>query len=396
MKILYIIPAFSHIFGGAVTVAAEAAKKLVERGHEVVVLTSDARDKTSRIKKEFEIVDGVKVYYMKNFTMMTVKLLDYVFITPEMSHFLKEYIQEFDIVHLHSYRTYQNIIAYKYARGHKVPYIIQPHGSVPRNIPPSTLKMLLKTLFDYAWGYRILRDAARVLALSRDEAGIILRMGISKEKIVIIPNGIDLSRYKPVAKGRFRSKYGIDDNIKIVTYIGRISVEKGLDFLLKAFTKLLKISKESVVLAIIGPDMGYLRNVVKLVKQLGLKDKVLIIGPLPHSEELFSVYVDSDVIVIPSKSEAFPVTALEAFVYGKPVISTRVGALKDVIIDGVTGFLVNYDDVDELARKMYMLINDDQLATNMGKEAQRLAKHRFSLDNIVKEIEEVYYSIAQD
>jgi len=386
------VPVFSNIFGGAVTVVKDITEELAKRGHKVTIVTSDAKDRIHRVGTRYRVANGVEIYYMKNLSMMTVKFLNYLFITPEISNFLESRLKEYDLIHMHSYRSYQNIVVYKYAKKYRIPYIVQPHGGVVRNIPHSVLKYMLKLVFDHAWGYKILRDASKIIALCKDEERLLNAIGIPRNKIVVLPNGIDLTKLPSIPRGRFRSNYDIHDDAKIVLYVGRISPEKGLDFLLKSFVKLVKIHKENTVLVIVGPDMGYLQNIMRLAKMFGVDDKVIVVGPLPHDDRLFSAYADADIVVIPSEYEAFPKVVLEAYAYGKPIIATKTGALKDVVLDGVTGFLVEYGDVEALTEKMRLLINDEHLTMSMGKAARKLVEQKFTLSKIVQKLEEVYRS----
>ena len=135
MKILQVVPYFhpAYAFGGPVTVTYQICRELVNRGHEVVVFTSDAKSPTSRLEIEScTIIDGIKVYYMeniKNSALMKYKL----FITPELIMKAKEEIRKFDVIHLREYRTYQNIIIYYYAKKHRIPYVLTTGGSLIRS-----------------------------------------------------------------------------------------------------------------------------------------------------------------------------------------------------------------------------------------------------------------------
>ena len=193
MRILQVVPYFppAYAFGGPVKVAYEVSRELVKRGHEVVVYTSDARDFTSRINvNHFKVIDGIKVHYFHNLTMMSVKKLK-LFITPQLISHAKEEVKKFDVIHLHEYRTFQNIVIHHYATKYDIPYVLQAHGSLPRI--GSWRK--LKSIYDVLFGYRLLKDAAKVIALNKMEVEQYRSIGISEEKIAIIPNGIDPVSY---------------------------------------------------------------------------------------------------------------------------------------------------------------------------------------------------------
>lgn len=189
---------------------------------------------------------------------------------------------KYDIIHVHN----------------RYSYILQAHGSLPRIGAWRKLKWFYNTLF----GYKLLRGASRVIALSRVEAEQYRRMGVPEEKIAIIPNGIDLSEYASLPpEGSFKKKFGIKEKEKIVLYLGRIHKIKGIDILVKAFANVIK-KLDSVRLVVVGPDDGYLSELQALIKALRIEDNVLITGPLYGWDKL-KAYVDADVYVLPSRYE---------------------------------------------------------------------------------------------
>ena len=163
MKILFVIPYFypAQAFGGPVKVVFDIGKELVKRGHEVVAFTSDAKDLENRLNVESDKIEGMKVYYFRNSSMFFVRRSK-LFITPELSRKIKLDIKSFDIVHMHEYRTYQNIIVHKFTEKFGVPYVLQAHGSLLR-----IGRQARKWVYDFLFGRRILRDASKVIALSQ-------------------------------------------------------------------------------------------------------------------------------------------------------------------------------------------------------------------------------------
>ena len=125
---------------------------------------------------------------------------------------------------------------------------------------------------------------------------------------------------------------------RILLFLGRLNKIKGLDTLVIAFKQVIEESK-NVILVIAGPDDGYLDSLKNLVCSLKISDNVLLVGPL-YGDDKLAAYVDADVYVLPSTYETFPVTILEAYACSKPVIASKVGSLNDLVLDGVTGLLV--------------------------------------------------------
>ena len=207
MKILQIIPYFypAWAYGGPVRVAYELAKKLVELGHSVTVYTTDANDEKRRIRdtRGIKDINGIKIKYFKNLRN-SVAHKHHLFISPAMILTVRKELHGFDIIHLHDYRTFQNIVVHCYAKKYGIPYILQAHGSVL----PFFQKQKPKKIFDVLWGYKILKNASKVIALTKTEAEQYNKMGVDEDKIEIVPNGIDLSEYEDLPKrGVFRKKY---------------------------------------------------------------------------------------------------------------------------------------------------------------------------------------------
>ena len=389
MKILLVIPYFypSQAFGGPVKVAFDVGKELVKSGHEVVVFTSDARDLENRLDIETDEIEGMRVYYFRNLSMFFVKWSK-LFITPDLSQKMNSDLKSFDLVHVHEYTTYQNIIVHEFAKKYNIPYILQAHGSLPK-IGRTTRKWLFEVFF----GRRLLRDASKVIALTDVEAQQYRDMKVPDEKIIVIPNGIDLSEYAVLPPTRsFKRKFGIKDEEKIVLYLGRLHKIKGVDVLVKAFTHIIK-NLDDVRLVVVGPDDGSLDELQTLVKDMGVGNKVLFTGPL-YGLEKIEAYVDSEVYVLPSRYEIFGMTVLEAYACGKPVIVSNVGGLKDLVINGETGLLVEPGNKEQLAKNILHLLNDNERAKKMGLTGKKFVERNFTIEKTVDALEDLYREIA--
>ena len=370
--------------------AYQVSRELVKKKHEVVVYTSDAKDFVSRLRIDSDNdVDGIRVHYFRNFALALVKKFK-LFVTPRLVSRAKEEVEKFDVIHLHEYRTFQNIVMAHYAKKYGVPYVLQAHGSLPRIVA----KQWLKWIYDVLFGYRLLRDASKVIALSRLEAEQYRGMGVPEKKIAVIPNGIDLSEYANLPpKGSFRKKFGIDDHEQIVLYVGRIHRTKGIDFLIKAYAYLVKNMKiNDVLLVIAGPDDGYLSEAMSLAGSLGLNDEVLFVGMLPEEDKI-SAYVDSNITVNVEPKNVFGLVPLEAAACSTPVIVSKGNAVSKIINNGKFGLSVEYDDITGLAEIMRKVISDDVLRNEMGDRGCRYVFENFNWTNVVGKLERVYEEI---
>lgn len=385
MRILFVIPYFypAEAFGGPVKVAFDVGRQLVKHGHEVVVFTSDAKDLKNRLDVEHAEIEGMQVYYFRNLSMSFVKWSK-LFITLDLPRKLRSDLKSFDIVHIHEYTTYQNIVVHHFAKKFGVPYILQAHGSLPK-----IGRQARKWIYDALFGSNLIRDTSKVIALNEVEVGQYKYVGVPAQKIALVPNGVDLSEYSDLpSKGSFKKKFGIDRNMRIVLYLGRIHEIKGIDILVRAFASILQ-KLDNVRLVIVGPDDGYLHEIKALTRTLLIEDKVLILGPLYGMAKLEG-YVDADVYVLPSRYETFPMTVLEAYACGKAVIASNVGGLNQLVLDGATGLLVEPGNFMDLANKISYLMDHAEKAEEMGLKGKQYVKEHFNIDKIAEDLENLY------
>lgn len=389
MKILQVCPKFhQYVASGSTKVAYDISNELARRGHLVTVYTSDMRDKYNKVGSGTEKTNGISVFRFRSIGTMATREMK-IFITPKIVSKLRSEIQSFDVVHLHEYQSFQNLIAYHYAKKRGIPYVLQAHGSIPR-----IGKRFRKWLYDAIFGHRMLQGAAKVIALSEVEAKDYEKAGVPRRKIVIIPNGIRSSEFESLpSKGSFKEEFRIKKDTRIVLYLGRINRIKGLDFLVKAYARIVRNAKHNSKLVIIGPDDGYLHELQALVKSLGIEDGVMILGPL-YGQRKLEAYSDADVYVLPSRYETFPVGLLEAAACKKPVVASMVGAICEMIINDVTGFLVEPGDIEQLASSIMSLLEDNRKAWKMGLEGHDFVFANFELTNIIVRLEKVYEAVA--
>ena len=384
MKILQVTPEFhpSTGYGGGPIIAYEISRALVQRGHEVTVYTTDADNKTSRLNSGIKNIGNMKIYYFKNISnSMAYKLK--LFVSPGMMRIISREIHNFDLIHVHDYRTFQNILVHHYAIKHGIPYVLQAHGSISSSFYQ---KQKQKKIFDEIFGYDILRDASKVIALTSMEALQYKKKCVDEDRIEIVPNGINLLEFGDLPEsGVFRRKYSIRDDEKVILYLGRLHRTKGIDLLVKAF---LDISKEidNIRLVLVGPDDGYQSALKNLTQELKLDEKVLFSGFVTNDEKM-KAFVDADVFVTPSFS-GFPVTFLEACACGLPIITTNNGDKLDWI-HGKVGYVVEYDK-DQLREAIFRILSDGELMRKFGERGRKLVREYFSWDTIIKKIEGLY------
>ncbi|RLE41357.1 glycosyl transferase, partial [Candidatus Woesearchaeota archaeon] len=356
MKILQIINAFYPPcnWGGAASVAYHISKTLAKRGHKVAVYTTNilSREKLFYLKENSVKISNVRVHYFHN-TIFKPSL--HFYYSPGIVNTVRREIKNYDIVHIHEYRSYISPVVGYYAKKFNIPFIIQAHGSLPR-----IGRKAIKHIYDIFLGQRLLKEATKVIALNKFEALQYAKFGVPKDRISIIPNGIDLTEYNNLPpKGSFRKTFSIPENKRLILYLGRIHWIKGIDLLVKACYLMKKHGYHNFVLVIAGPDDGYLHTIQQMVNQLGLRRSVIFTGPL-YGKMKQAAYRDADVYVLPSRYDTFPMTILEAYACGVPVIASDIGGLKETVVNGRTGYLFSPYNVMDLANKILDLIINER------------------------------------
>ena len=393
MKILQVTNFFKPSWesGGPARVAYEISKKLVERGHEVTVYTTDGFKSRLNVEKNKPVwVDGIKTRYFRNLSSYLASeiVLPIPYYLPIVA---RREIKDFDVIHIHEHRMVLAVVTCHYAKKYGVPYIIQAHGSV---LPPPPLfeKQKLKKIFDLLFGYSILNEASKLIALTKTEAEQYKKMSVDEDKIAIMPNGIDLSGYDNLPeKGEFRREYLIRYNEKMILYVGRLHKTKSICLLVKAFSGVLK-KADNIRLVLVGSDGGYRSTLEELIKTLKVNDKVVFTG-FVSNYEMMTALVDADVFVTPSFS-GFPLTFLEACACGTPIITTNKGDELDWIHDKV-GYVVEYDE-RQLRDAIIKILSDEGVRKKFGEEGKRLVSKKFNWSKIVEEIETVYENAAKE
>jgi glycosyltransferase involved in cell wall biosynthesis len=320
---------------------------LKKRGHEVVVLTTDALDKKSRVEEKKKVIGGILTYYLPNFSNWLAYKWQF-FCPLSMLFNLPLKVSDYDLVHIHGYRHFLGLYVAYLCRKSNCPYMFTGHGT-----EFNEGKRIDKSFFDLLFSKYFFSAVKRCVAISENEINEFIRLGVARNKITVIPNGINIKKEKITKNLYWGRNY---KEKKTIGFLGRISRDKGLGYLIESFGWLVK-DRQDVILAIAGFDHGFLKEAEKLVKKLKLQNKVKFIGPLRGIKKT-SFLSSVDVLVLPSRIRAdiFGLVVFEAMLVGTPVIvSDRCGASRILLREKI-GKVVKYGDQIELANKMRQVL----------------------------------------
>jgi glycosyltransferase involved in cell wall biosynthesis len=312
MKILQVCPKYHPDTGGVEEHVKNISERLAKK-FEVSVFTTDP---TGKLSKE-ELVNHVKVTRFRSWAPREA----YYFSATLKKH-LAKYSNSFDIVHAHNYGALSALYAAQTKGKNKLVFTPHYHGTGHtffRALLHKPYKFLGKTIFE---------KADKIVCVSNYEKGLIVNnFKVDKEKVVVIPNGINLEEFKGLKR--------VKKSFKTVLCVGRLEKYKGIQYLIEV----LRLLESDVVLEIVGKG-PYKENLVKLAKKLNVLERVKFLQELPRSE-LLQMYANADVFVLLSKHEAYGLSVAEALCAGTPCLVANASALTEWV-DGENCFGIDY------------------------------------------------------
>ncbi len=393
MRILHIIPSYLPAVGatGPILAMHSLNKELVKNGVDVTVYTTnfDTKGILNVPINTGVMIDGVKVFYFP----ITFRLWQY---SLDLHKSIRKNIKSYDLVHITSVFLSISTLGSFYAQKFKKPYIISPHGTLMK--VPLAYHGIKKTIYNFLLEKRNLRKASALHFTSLLEKEEYLFSDLPKNRDVVIPNCFDgqLLEENELSTGFFRRKYNIKTNQKIILFLGRISWKKGFDTLVPAFAEVLK--KEPIVLLVIaGPnEENYQKEVEKEIKNYKLKisENVIFTGMLA-GEDKNAAYKGSDVFVLPSYSENFGVSVIEAMSAGLPTIITHGVGISGEVIKRNAGWVVP-KDANSIAEAILDILANPLKAKNIAENAKLLVRDEFLAHTVVFKYIKMYEELIDD
>lgn len=310
---------------------------------------------------------------------------------PEKVSRLNKLLRNSDIVHscLESSNLYCSIVNFVYPSDRK--FISTVHGiDFPFANDPELKKLYAtsgiksKFLFKDLQTYLFKYYSGFISVCNDIKHYLIEKRKIDSKKITVIYHGIDIaSDNLPLEElNELRKNYSIHNNDYIIGYVGRLAYGKGLEYLLKEFRKF-EEKIPNAKLLIIGD--GELREfLTKYVKDNSLVDKVIFTG---YQKNVINYYSLIDVYVIPSFSESTNLTLLEAMNAGVTAVSSDAGGLKEIIEDGINGYLFNVGDFNEMGKKIMHAYNCRNKSESIRSNAKKTVLNKFNISNNLPEIQ---------
>lgn len=385
MKILQVIPYFipAYKYGGPVKVCFDVSKELVNRGHDVTVVTTDTLDGVNRVELLTEEKEGINIIRFRNISNRLVKYFN-GYLPTGFYTWIKYNLRFYDVVYCHDLFTFQNIIVSHFCKKYNVPYNVQPHGvlsPIRQKARFKKIKHLFLTIFN-----NVLKHSKYIVALTQNEKMEILSHYPNFEnKIKVIPNGIKMDESTSIPKINIHLKYGINPDNKIIAYIGRIQYIKGIDLSLQILAQLR--NKLDFTYLIIGPDEGEKYKLEKQIVSLGLDNHVIFTGLLEGVEKLATIK-SCDLFLFTSRSEGLPMTILEVAALGVPQIISENCNVPELAISKA-GFVIKQEQIDLATDLIINIMEDQDLQNSLSLNAIKMVREYFDLNIVCDQIENI-------
>ena len=383
-------------FDGIGTYTRTLAKALVSLGNDVYVVTFTS-------KKPYEYMEnGVHVYRINPVKLRAVWRFDSIFPSKTLGYSIavtrkiKELIQEKGV----------DIIEGPEARAEMLHYFLSRNGN---KVPPVVVKLHTPTYIVQKHNFRSLKAYQKVLTFMEIQSirkadsltspsrsmkeCVSADLRISRGKIKVVPNPIDVDEFVPAAREQN------NDAIKIL-YVGRIERIKGVEILMQAIPLVLREIK-NCQFTFVGEDSRTTDQQTSMSDFLkeycaahGCADRVSFLGH-QEKEDIIKFYQENDIVVIPSFFESLAYVCLEALACEKAVIASPSGGLKELITDQVNGLMFTPKDHRELAEKIIYLCKNKELRRQFGKEGRRFVMNNYSIKAAAIKTVEHYQSVLE-
>ena len=361
--------------GGSGVVATELGKLLAEKGHEIHFITSSLPFRLNRMYHN--------IYYhqveVNSYSVFQHAPYDLA-LASKMAEVVKR--EKLDILHVH-YAIPHAVCAIlaRQMAGMDVKIVTTLHGT---DITVLGYDPSLKELIKFG-----IEQSDAVTAVSDALVQQTFELISPDKEIETIYNFIDERVYRKADASLLKKEYGIKEEEKVIIHVSNFRPVKRVRDIVAAFAKISDRIPSKLLLVGDGPEMTL---VCTLVEELGLKDRVLMLGKQEKVEELYAI---SDLVMLLSEKESFGLVLLEANACGVPAIGTNIGGIPEVITDGETGYICELGDIEAAAEKAVKLLKDPALHKRFSDAATKLAGEKFASAKITAEYEAIYERLLE-
>jgi len=383
MNILHVASSLSSEWGGPSKVVVELTGALAQKGVKVSIYapSENAKNVNRRDSKGVHIKLFPKGFLSRFWTSYS---------SPLAKALMKE-ASSFDLIHIHEIWHHPHFAAYQAARFSKKHFIVTIHGM----LEPWCLnyKSLRKKIYSILIQRKILKEASGIHAFTETEVKNISNF-VDNKNILLIPNGLNLEEFKNLPNREWiEDIYPEMKGKKVILFLGRIHPIKGLNILVRAFNTIVK-TRNDIQLVIAGPDnYNYKNRIVEILKRENALSNTTFTGMLTGNKKLATLS-RADIFVLPSYSEGFSISILEAMACGIPVIITKQCNFPEV--GEVGGGKVIDTNTVQLSNALIELLDNTDLCKEMGSRGKRLVMEKYRWDKVADKLIVAYKEILSN
>ena len=392
-RVCLLTETYYPLTGGGESQTRVLAANLLNRNFQVLIITRRCSDSW----KEIDLVDGVSVYRIPpvgtgRFTRWFMLFWSLLALAKTRSQYDVVYVSGFKSLGLSAVlaaKLFRKMCILKADSNGEMSGEFFAAGLKKFGLTPSSI--IVRILL--SGRNKILRGANYFVAITTGIAEELKSEGVDPSSIALISNGIDTDRFSRITafeKQSLRQTLVIPRKGIIITYAGRLVSYKGLPLLLRV-AEVIQSEFDHVGFVLIGSGGFDMHNcedeLKKFVKAKGLEESIYFAGEVDNVHEYLQA---SDISVLPSEEDAFPLALVEAMACGLPVISTPVGGIKEIITDRQNGLLVQARDFQQLYQVISGLIRDPTLSASLGTAAVQTVQERYSAGIIIQKYCELF------
>ena len=363
-------------FGGSGVMATELGMALSQKGHEVHFITYQ-----QPVRLHFH----PNIYYHE-VTVPTYPLFDFPPYETALTSTMVNVIANNNLDLLHVHYAIPHASAAYFARqilkkmGKDIPFITTLHGTDITLVGKDQTYAPVVTFS--------INESDAITAVSNNLREETFRSFDIEKEIHVIPNFVDMERFRQTDKNHFKKMLAPADE-RILVHVSNFRKVKRVEDAIKVFAKVLAVMPSKLLMIGDGPER---QMAEELCRSLGIYNEVRFLGKQEQMDEILSI---ADLFLLPSQYESFGLAALEAMACGVPVISTNAGGLPEINVQGVTGFLSDVGDVEDMAQHAISILSDDAVLQTF-KDAAMDQALTFQKQKIIPVYEALYEQVLEE
>ncbi|GAB3898587.1 glycosyltransferase [Larkinella knui] len=380
MRILHIC-AYTWSIGGPARMIYDHTQIAVAAGHQVDILSPmSPNDQLYPAPEGSRVIPCLRTPVISRFFRE---------VSLDLYRYLKAHSSDYDIIHCHGLWHFGSIAPFLVNK--TVPKVITVHGVLDAwALRQSRWK---KQLMDFLVQKKFMAQADLIHILNEDERQDVERyLGYQHPRIVLIPNGIRVSDFSNLPpRGQFRNEFNLDAGQRMVLFMSRLNIKKGLDLLLPAFRDYCRRHSDAV-LVLAGSDDGYQQEAQQFISRNGLEKQIRLVGMLTGETKLAAL-ADADVFVLPSYSEGLSMAVLEAMAAGVPaLISDRVGLGRRV--GQIQAACLTDLNPESIAQNLDTVLHNATLAETLKNNARQLVQNQYDINVVGSQLLQEYKNLV--